>query len=46
MKKIEISKDALTEYWVVYIDGVASIKSKSLLRVTKSLYKFTKGQAE
>lgn len=46
MKLIEIKKDVLTDQWNVYIDNAPTIKSKSLLKVARSLYKFVKGQPE
>lgn len=45
MKRIEISKDSLTEYWIVSIDNVPTMKSKTLEKLAKNLYKWAKSQS-
>lgn len=44
MKEIKITKDALTEYWIVSIDNVPSMKSKTLEKLAKTLHKWAKSQ--
>jgi hypothetical protein len=44
MKEIKITKDSLTEYWIVSIDNAPSMKSKTLEKLAKNLYKWAKGQ--
>ena len=34
MKEIKVTKDSLTEYWIVSIDGVASYESKDIREVS------------
>jgi len=45
MKEIKVTKDSLTEYWIVSIDGVASMKAKTLEKLVKTLYKWAKSQS-
>lgn len=45
MKEIKVTKDSLTEYWIVSIDGVPSMKAKTLEKLAKNLYKWTKSQS-
>ncbi len=45
MKEIKVTKDSLTEYWIVSIDGVPSMKCKTLEKLARVLYKWAKGQS-
>lgn len=45
MKETKVTKDSLTEYWIVSIDGVQVMKAKTLEKLAKNLYKWTKSQS-
>ena len=44
MKEVSIKQDVVTDYWVVYVDGVEVTRAKTLGRCVKSLAKYVKGQ--